>query len=245
MSDFIKRHCKQQKQRVTFILFLMFRRVGEKLEWFLRIFRGLSWLLLTCDRSLTSARVFPPPFLKLTLRPESDPLLLSQVVHLQLPRDRCCRTVSRAEDGAAVLASCAKVSSHESGCTRQVLPVTRAVAVVGPAPEASSYIPRAPADLRCSAPWINRGTSMASGPPGRLKLRREAAADTRRDRRAPPAPPACSWWDLISVWARRSAVGTLASWSSVSWGHVGQLDCDFFFCLFFLPSSVFFLSFFR
>lgn len=155
--------------------------------------------------------VFSLSLFKLALRPKSDSPSLSQVVHLRLPRDRCCRTVSRAEDGAAVPASCAKVSSHESGCTRQVLPVTRAVAVVGPAPEASSYIPRAPADLRCSTPWTNRGTSTASGPPGRLKLPREAAADTRRGRRAPPAPPACSWWDPISAWARRSAAGTLAS----------------------------------
>lgn len=155
--------------------------------------------------------VFSLSLFKLALHSKSDSPSLSQVVHLRLPRDRCCRTVSRAEDGAAVPASCAKVSSHESGCTRQVLPVTRAVAVVGPAPEASSYIPRAPADLRCSTPWTNRGTSTASGPPGRLKLPREAAADTRRGRRAPPAPPACSWWDPISAWARRSAAGTLAS----------------------------------
>lgn len=159
--------------------------------------------------------ILPIEFLDLLLKlagcPKSDCLPLSQVVHLRLPRDRCCWTVSRAEDGAAVPASCAKVSSHESGCTHQVLPVTRAVAVVGPAPEASSYIPRAPADLRRSTPWINRGTSTASGPPGRLKSPRAAAADTHRDRPARPAPPACSWWDLISVWARRSAVGTLAS----------------------------------
>lgn len=116
-----------------------------------------------------------------------------------------------AEDRAGVPASCAEDSSHESGCTRQVLPVTRAVAVVGPAPEALSYIPRAPADLRCSTPWINRGTNTASGPPGRLKLPREAAVDTRRDRLAPPAPPASSWWDPIFVWARRSAVETLGN----------------------------------
>lgn len=47
-------------------------------------------------------------------------------------------------------ASCARVLSHESGCAPQALPVTRAVAVVGPAQEALSYIIQAPADLCCS-----------------------------------------------------------------------------------------------
>lgn len=169
---------------------------------------------------------------------KSDRLLLSQGVHLQLPCVRCCRRVSRAEDGAAVPASGAKVSSHESGCTRQVLPVT--VAVVGPAPEASSYIPRTPADLRRPTPWINRGTSTASGPPGRLKSPREAAVDTRRDRPAPPAHLACSWWDLISGWARRSAVGTLASWSSVSYRAESANETKYFFVLWSVYFSIFF-----
>lgn len=73
----------------------------------------------------------------------------------------------------------------------------------------------APADL-CSTPWINREINMASGPPGAQKFPREAAADTRPDHLAPPAPLGFSWWGQIFAWARRSAVETLVNWSLVS-----------------------------
>lgn len=111
-----------------------------------------------------------------------------------------------------------QVLSHESDCALQALPVTRAVAVVGPAQEALLYITPGFHWPVLLTPWINREINMASGPRGRLKRPREAAADTPLDHLAPPAPPGFSWWGRIFVWARRSAVETLVNWSSVSWG---------------------------
>lgn len=90
--------------------------------------------------------------------------------------------------------------------------------LVGPAQEASLLITPGfhwPAPL---APWSNRETNMASGPPGQLRFPRAAAVDTHPDRLAPPAPLGFSWSGQIFVWVRRSAVETLVNWSLVSWG---------------------------
>lgn len=111
-----------------------------------------------------------------------------------------------------------QVLSHESDCALQALPVTRAVAVVGPAQEALLYITPGFHWPVLLTPWINRGINTASGPRGQLKRPREAAADTPLDHLAPPAPPGFSWWGQIFVWERRLAVETLVNWSSVSWG---------------------------
>lgn len=113
-----------------------------------------------------------------------------------------------------------QVLSHESACALQALPVTGAVAVVGPAQEALLYITPGFHWPVLLTPWINRERerNMASGPHVQLKFPREAAADTRPDHLAPPAPRGFSWWGQIFVWARRSVAGTLVNWSLVSWG---------------------------
>lgn len=104
-----------------------------------------------------------------------------------------------------------QVLSDEPDCAAQVLPVTRAVAVVGPAQEAFSYITLGVHWPVLLTLWINKEKNMASGPPGAPKFPREAAADIRPVHRDHQAPRASSWWGPTFVWARRLAVETLVN----------------------------------
>lgn len=133
-------------------------------------------------------------------------------------RSACTTTVrgDRARTGGTV-GLLYQVLSHESDCAIQAPPVTKAVAVVGPAQEAILYITLGSCWPVLLTPWINKEINMVSGLPGALKFPRAAAADTRPDHLALQAHLVSSWWGQIFVWARKSAVETLVNWSLVSW----------------------------